>query len=239
MRKVIVVLVMCFVAVAAQATLVQYTINVSADTYINSGAPFTNYGDADYMQTNSIEGSYQKCYVKLDASGLPEIDSVVGDTLQAFYTRATKRTSKIYLLTGSGDNGDADSWDEDTITWLNAPGNDMSSGYNDMGTLPEGYAATYLGGFWYSDIPYTNSTVTARYFYAAQREALLNELNTGDRIATLVLISYGSSEAIYETIEGVPTGATGAHPLRVDVMIPEPATIALLSLGGLLLRRKK
>ena len=134
MEKLTTAMVALGIACICQATVV----SVIDDAEIRSDAPDSNYG-AQTTLTASMTSIpvYKKGYVKFDASGLG--DGVVADidSFTFYFTQPYARDAWFYLITGA----DADSWDESTITWNNAPGNGPGSTFlNDAS-----YTSTFIG----------------------------------------------------------------------------------------------
>ncbi len=156
---------------------------VSADAFISQLNPTTNYGNADSVESIDDPGIIQKGYLKFDAS------SLIGQTLtdirglKMFYSRTSNRTGFFSLLAGTG----ANSWTENGIDWNTAPLNNLS----DVGfTAAEGQSITPLGS-----IPGNGQNVPITLtFDAAMKTALLNALNTGDRVATIAFQHSGTNQ---------------------------------------------
>lgn len=213
----------CFTGIASAATLV-----TSADSYIYGGSQDSNFGTSDWLYANDgggVVANVQKIYMKFDASSLPTLASISGLTMR--YDASTNRTGNFYLLEGTG----ADSWTETGITWNNAPLN------NDTGfdfTAGSGQTITSLGAI-AGNGQFQPITLT---FGTAEETALLNALNTGDRIATIGILHSGTN---FFQIAALDAGASIAPTLEYTA-IPEPTTAALLGLaaaGAVLLRRRR
>ena len=150
------------------------TITVTHDAEIRGGVDAdSNYGTQTYMSALAD----RKAYIKFDASGLADNALVVKISSFLLHNNdSSSRTGDFFLLTG---DSMSDSWNETTITWNNAPGNDTSSSTD---FLHDGvsHIATFIGN---------NANVMSRHEFAwaspIAEDAVIAELNSGDRIATI------------------------------------------------------
>ena len=118
-----------------------------ADTYVsnydNTGtggsiSPDTNFGANDHMIAwDFTEDARYKIYVRFDLSSVTR--PLASATLTA--TTIDGQFAAGTTVWGLNDGDAGEFWDEMTISWNNAPANDMASG---TGFLPN---ATYLGSF--------------------------------------------------------------------------------------------
>jgi hypothetical protein len=99
------------------------------------------------------------------------------------FTGAKNRQVTFYLITGS----DANNWDESVITWNNAPGNDKAKLGTKISTfLNNGkYTSTLIG---YSAL---GQGEVGFAWEAGAKEAVIRELNSGDRKITFGLVRPG------------------------------------------------
>lgn len=192
-------------SLALSPVLAEDTINmiVSQDCAIQSANPDTNYNGDQMVLTQ-----YQKAYIQFDASMYSGTVLSI-DNLEFNATPQYARDADAYLLTGDG----VDDWDQTTITWNNAPGNDTASGSEFLNDAT--YTATFLG----KTEQGTGGVETVGFIWDAAtadavKAAIINELNTGDRKVTIGLSRNSSSRyARYASLENMPT----YHPIRMDV----------------------
>ncbi|MFI4911572.1 MAG: DNRLRE domain-containing protein [Sedimentisphaeraceae bacterium JB056] len=185
------------------------TIDVAQDAAIKSASPNTNLnGDWLFISPDN------KAYIQFDFSQYAGTVLSIAN-LEFNFNASYARNAQIYLITGDG----ADDWDESTITWNNAPGNDTSSTAYYLNDAT--FTATLLGSI---EQPASGGSSTVGFLWdnEALKTNLINELNTGDRKATLAFSRNSTSRfAQYACKENV-----GYHPVRID------ATFDTLALAG-------
>lgn len=227
MKKLITLLLVVVVMASVSQAVV---ISASADAMIQSANGDINYGDGTYLPALADDSpSWQKSYTKFDASGLPTITDISSFTM--YYDYNYYRQASFYLIEDTDGGDDTDAWIESGasgITWNNAPGNNTTgAGYVNDAT----YTSTYLGVN--DDAGSTYSVVGFDWDSAAAETALINALNTGDRVATIAISRSSTSRwAQFASKEG------DQQEMRLDV-VPEPATIGLLAIGSLLVSRRR
>lgn len=125
------------------ASAASTTFVPSADSYVSSGAPNTNYGSRNrlWVQTGP---PIKRAYLKFDVS-LPTGSTVTGATLRLYV--GTSSTPTGYLAYGVADT----SWGEGTITYANAPGFGAELGSS---------------GGWASGHFYTSVSLSSGYIHA-------------------------------------------------------------------------
>jgi len=227
---------LCSLAAVSQATF----INVStadgngADTFVSNDTNKQYYyvgGASGGLNVRNYEGVRAKAaLVRFDISSLTTTD-IAGLTLSMDQEYAYRsRTHSIYVLT----DGDGDNWAESSMSYMNMPGlaTDAADFYNDgylhldwtqwtsVGTINSVQDQTW--GTWQN----TTSTALATDFLAADTNGVITFLIWKDTNDTSADTTWASKES-----------GVNAPTLIVDV-VPEPATMALLGLGGLLLRRR-
>jgi len=206
-----------FFAPAAQAAVL---VAIPDDAAIQSNTPDTNYGSATsiFSYYRNITGQpYYKSWVKLNATSLPSLISG-NTTLSLTASNATVGyTIDFYLLSGV----DSSTWNEGTITWNNAPGNNIGGA-----GFTGGANATLIGSF--TSYTFVANTTYGLSITGAGETALLSALNTGNRTATI---------AFQRTVSGTSvnnfwsTEATTSSYLPTFTAVPEPSTFALIGLG--------
>ncbi len=203
------------------------TLLVSADSTVFSGDPNSNFGLDNAVfafDGNNDPNNISKGYLKFDASSLTGqvIDSISGLTMR--YTLSVNRTGNFFFLDGTG----ADTWAETGITWNNAPLNNTSD--NDF-SAGAGQTLTSLGSIT-GNGQFQPITLT---FGASEEAALINALNTGDRIATIAFNHTGTNGFQINSLQ------SGNGSFLTYTAIPEPTSAALLLAAGLTLciRRRR
>jgi hypothetical protein len=202
---------------AGQAAII---VSVTDDAPIQSNSADTNYGSNIniYSYYRNVTGQpYYKTWMKLDASSLDTLTSG-GTTLNLTASNATAGyTIDFYLLSGV----DSSSWNEGTITWNNAPGNNSGGA-----GFTTGASATYLASF--TSFTFTAGTTYSLSITGAAETALLGALNTGSRTATIAFQRTGSGSLVnnFHSTESV---TESFRPTLTA--IPEPSQFALLGLG--------
>ncbi len=205
-------------ACASQAAVV----TVVADAEIRSDTPETNYGaETTLSALETADPYYRKGYIKFDASGLGAGTSVTNiAAFTMYFTQLYARDAKFYLITG----GDVDSWDESTITWSNAPANGPDTTFLSDGT----YTSTFIG---LSGTEAAPGVVGFVWDSQAAMDAVINELNNGDRIVTIACMRDSTSRvATFASREN-----TSGHPLiqmdlqTTDEFVVPSAIIAVVA----------
>jgi len=225
MKKSMVAMAAWGAACLCQATV----ISVVADAEIRSDAPDTNYGAETTLSALSTSTpTYRKGYIKFDASGLGAGTTVSDITsFSMYFTQTYARDSKFYLITGAT----ADSWNESTITWNNAPAN--GSGTTCLNDAS--FTSTRVG---LSGTEAAPGVVEFVWDSAALKQSVIDELNNDDRVVTLACMRDSTSRlATFASKEN-----SSGHPvIQMDLQtIPEPASLGLMVgvvVGGLALRR--
>jgi len=128
------------------------------------------------------------------------------NNFQFNFNAAYARNAQAYLITGEG----ADNWDETTITWNNAPGNDTASPAFFLNS--GGFTSTLIGST--EGTVAGNVTVGFIWQDQAAKDAVIAALNTGDRKVTIAFGRNSTSRfAQYACKELMPT----YHPIRMDM----------------------
>lgn len=198
-----------------------------ADTYVNGGTQAANnYGTQDNMlaAANGNLSFCRKWYVRFDISDIPAGESITAATLTITNNTdwATDSTAVAGVF-GLNNSENADNWGETTLTWNTAPGNETTGsaqGFINADTLGTINAANGNGG--------------AQSSFSSQE--LVDFLNADtDGLVTLMFKEnsggYLRGSTKEESIADAPT-------LQLTYT-PEPATMGLLSIGGLALLRRK
>ncbi len=199
---------------AGQAAL---TVSVTDDAFVQSNLPDKNNGSASAISSFFRNAIYYKTWMKLDASSLETL-ATGGTTLNLTASNTTAGyTIDFYLLSGV----DSSSWNEGTITWNNAPGNNTGGA-----GFTTGASATYLASF--TSFSFTAGTTYPLSITGAAETALLGALNTGSRTATIAFQRTGSG-SLANNFHSTESATESFRPTLTA--IPEPSQFALLGLG--------
>lgn len=218
-------------ATTAQADWVQTTVGSGADTTISNDdqsypawdANSTHGGDTD-VKVRTLDGVRLKiAYLRFDITDNTQFDSVSGARLglNVTYSRRT-RILGVFGLADSLDN-----WDEATICYNNAPG------FIPNPPTALGYYAMDANLTRVADLPVTQDVFGWYYSTpSAAMDAFINA-DTDGLVTFAVLKETTDSNADWSMISKEGNAALA------PILVPEPATIALLGLGGLALLRRK
>lgn len=160
-----------------------YFLDTEADASIRgtTGGRDENWGDHDQVVANFRDFGYNarddqncKAYIRFDLSSLSK--PITQARFQGFCeNQYGEGNFEVYILDDAVDN-----WDEMTITWNNAPSNNINSG-----TEIDTTNATSVGTFTIEKI---NATRTVSFDDPALATALETARSTGDGKATLVIV---------------------------------------------------
>ena len=223
--KMIVVLSVVVLLVAASAQAV--VIDPEDDTRVYHGTPTGNEGATNNLTVKADSASLNdyKPYMRFDLSSFtPTITSASLDLIAQGEAMEANDvlTVNVYGL-NDGTAGET-TWTEGGITWNNAPGNVTTS---DAGFVN----STLLGTF---DVTDNGSIVGTTYSFSSA--ALITFLNadTNNKVTIMLSSAEGSgddADANYVSFAGFEHATYDGPKLTV---IPEPATMGLLGIGGLL-----
>lgn len=217
-----------------------------ADAFVRSGGQSGNNFGSDpsihIKTTTSGTGDFnRKGWLRFDISGLPPaptgtagIETVELSLVVEGFSPLGATAADIdwdFNIFGLDDSNADVLWDEGSINWDNAPGNDTGSagGVNPAET-------TFLGQFTLTGFGEAGAlaTLTGQElidFLEADTNGMLTFIITRDTV------EFGSNSVVHELItkEG-----SGAPFLKITYdEIPEPASAMLLGLGGLALLRRR
>ncbi|MBN1854821.1 MAG: PEP-CTERM sorting domain-containing protein, partial [Pirellulales bacterium] len=156
-----------------------------------------------------------------------------------------ENTRSVALLLLAKDDGLDDNWTESTITWNNAPYNDVAGpdrSFNPFASLGE-LDPVLIGGFQVglgspNAVLDGNGNPTGYYahqFTQAESDLLVAALTTDDHKVTIGL-QYNSSATDQFALKSRDADVSGVGPvppiLRLS-LVPEPTTLTLIGLGAL------
>jgi hypothetical protein len=218
-------------AARADVTLAPITSNQGAQVRadIASGVfTGTRASTTTQLKTRNAAGDAEKSWLQFDLSSIytatPNVKGHITSALLGF-TSATSTAGKGYVINALND-GVNDAWVSVSLTWDTAPGNNLTNG----ATL--------------------NTTQTVNLYTVSDSGATgtvttnANAANPTTAMANLVAFLNGDSDGKVTFI--VTAGGTtyldyaNAKPTLTLTYadVPEPATLAVFGLGGLILRRR-
>lgn len=169
----------------------QKTIYTIEDAYIKSDETEVNFGDEETLWARDATYMLQS-YIKFDTSALGTVTNI--DAISGYaYNISYDRTAAVYLMT----NSTYTTWSENSITWSNAPGNNLSTRYlADGAGLLVGTIAT----------PTVNGFLDVTWDDAGSEAAVIDAMNSQEDI-TLVLVRPGDRYAKFASKESTDESA--------------------------------
>ncbi len=200
-----------------------------ADAYIHQNSPSTNFGASGNLEvkrdTRENENWDRKTYLRFDISSLTVTVASAKLELEFAEPAGWNRTHALYGLNEKdGTETDIDdNWDESGLTWNNAPGHDNDSTVTD---------ATFLGELQIVE----NQTGIVTY----NQSAISDFLNADeDGLVTFILYRSDSGITVEKFHSKETTGEDAMAPTLTMTLIPEPASVLMLGLCGMLALRRR
>lgn len=193
----------------------------------------TNYPTENLQVSQSDAQGGRKSYLLFDATGLPEILRVDDFQIQRA-GGTTSRSIQLYAILGTNEFlGSVNNWTETGITWNNAPANNVGIATNRAFVAYPGESVMHIEDFSTGSLNDTVYNVPVwRDASEANRQTILNALNTGDRKLTLGL-QYNSSQATTIGFRSREYGLESSIP-RLNVVFAAAPTVApvVIQSGG-------
>ena len=194
-----------------------------------TSSPGGTASDVVRVKNAGTDQRTRKSWLKYDIAAL-DFEAASGSSVEFELTsfNNTNRDGNTFEfeLFGMTDEG-LDDWTSATITWDNAPGNDMQDGREASGPGVDPALTTSLGTF-----SVVQDGTGNHGSFTISGQALADFINgaTNDEL-TMILISNSD--------EGAPGPEIDFDSSPTLTVIPEPASLALLGAGGLLLLRRR
>ena len=198
------------------------TLNCTPDTVISESR----------LKTRSATNG-NKSWLQFDLTAIyaanPGLQGNITSANLTFWGTGANTSAKSYVVSGLLDSEGLEGWDATTLTWNNAPANDTASQTGLLWALVYGGASLYTGNVAMGDAILTD--VSSASDPVAAEAALRAFLNTDTNGLVTFALTPGGTTYLYNV-------GSDYVPVLTLTYIPEPATIAVLGLGGLLLRRR-
>ncbi|HOK96733.1 MAG TPA: DNRLRE domain-containing protein [Anaerohalosphaeraceae bacterium] len=171
----------------------------------------------DDPASNTLDA--KKSYLQFDISG---IHGTITSAVLTVYSFLSNSDGKDYYIYGLKD-GVNETWSADTIDWFSAPANVTNSGTAVDPSLTIQLAFCDFNADGVQDVSHTDVT------------AFVNQDTDG--LVTFIFTA-GGTAYMYNVLAGTYYDAQYVPVLSIEYIVPEPATLVLLGLGGLVSLRK-
>lgn len=222
------------VGITVNAGMITESVVASDGAYVDEQNSGSEFPDSSLWIRNLREDAGRKSYARFSLADLPGDMTVDAATLKVREMSTDSNGSFQVNIYGIVDNND---WDGSNITWNNAPKNDTDAYTSEVAIESDG--TELLGSYTGSagdDVPDIDLDVADYVAWARGENDSFGDDggDTNDDITFILTLNshkYSSSatSARYQ-------GTEENNPPTLDVtMVPEPGTLALLSIGGTLL----
>ena len=209
----------------------------SSDAYVRLGEPTTKKGGESQVVVKDSGGgsTTRKGYLQFDLSELQnpiseaELELVVSTNNQGGGSQEPANfLVNVYgleddFVPGPGILGN--DWSEAELDWANAPANGANNAITSDAVL--------LGQFNVTDSDVVGTVMNFGQSDAATQQSLLDFLNADtDGLVTFILQREGGNSGNNLGFASRENGLLTAPILRVEAVVPEPATIGLLAVGA-------
>ncbi|MGE9267183.1 MAG: DNRLRE domain-containing protein [Verrucomicrobiales bacterium] len=204
--------------VALTGTMSAASILVDQDAWVQLGNPNANNNTATLIVKDANEGdTTRKAYLSFDLSGISGV--IATARLELTTSLNDGSSSKSIDLVAPNDLSTL--VDETTLTWNNAPNNNLANnGLSAFTSLVDNQSVANGA---------INQTVTLEG--VALVDYLNNELSSGDGTALFILRRDGDNSGDNLSFHSGEAGTEAYRPVLVYTLVPEPSSALLL--GGL------
>lgn len=250
MKKLAVLVVLILLGAPTQALYVTTADGNGADGWISNDNQSSSYHSDTVHNTTGMQVRYngggsrfRAAFLRFDISGVTEeFPDTAALTLGQTFAKGAARTIQIYGLV-DGDAGEA--WDDTTLSYINAPGfidtapNPMDSGYFAIDSR-----LVLLGDFVIpaapAGTPTSGATLTIpRMISSSSLLCPLADFLNADTNGLVTLVLINATGTSGTNSENRFASEEDSKRWAIPALIPEPATMLMLGLGGLLAIRKK
>ena len=211
----------CFLAAASliAGSVCAEVLIAEENAFVKQSSPDAIQSTLSQVEINNGSPDSRKIYLRFDVSGLPR--NVASACLIMDYKAGTLDDDIRVNLLNDGVN---EAWSNSSLTWNNAPGNDVNSGAGFDGSLTTLMTTTAPAG----SLSDGDDVVI---FSGAPLVSLINDERNGvggrDGLITFALARNGGPNAALHSLEGAI--ARGAEQPRIEYALSESASLGVVS----------
>lgn len=230
---------------AAQALIITTADGNGADAWISNDGQSSSYWADKVHNTTGMHVRYngggsrfRAALLRFDISSI--VEPIAANAQLQLGQTYTKGSDKVIDVYGLVDGHAGEAWDDTTLCYNNAPGFVTPDQGNNLGWYAIDSSLVWLGTFIIPGTGSSGATITPPKTLLTDPTSLpladfLNADTNG--LVTLVLINaQGTTSNNSENRFASEEDANGGFPALV--LVPEPMSMLLLGLGGLLIRRR-